>query len=147
MEKDFELLSHTADIKLRVYGKTLAEFFRNAVIGMFQSIGPQASGCQVVHDRVICPELPKIHQVTSTGQDLESLLVNFLSELLYLSDVHNEAYLDAIIQDVSQTHIAAVVHGVEVSCFEVVEIKAVTYHDLSVKKIDGLWQADIVFDI
>lgn len=147
MQKDFESLPHTADIKVRVYGKTLEEFFRHALIGMFQVIGPRIPGCKVVDERVVCDALPISHEVEVHAVDKESVLVDFLSEALYLSDVHNEAYLDAEIKEVDDVHINAVLHGVKVTGFEVVEIKAVTYHDLVVKQVDGVWQADIVFDI
>ncbi len=147
MTKDFESLPHTADIKVRVYGKTLKYFFRNAVIGMFQTIGPIVSGCVKKNDRVFCDTLPIKHDIQITAHDLESLLVDFLSEVLYLSDVHNEAYLDATIHEVAEKNINATIHGVKITGFEVVEIKAVTYHELEVKQINGLWQADIVFDI
>ena len=150
MKKTFEQLSHTADIKIRVYGHTISDFFRHAVMGMFQSIGPvasTASGCKKEGDLLICPDLDKKHTIAITAIDLESLLVDFLSEVLYLSDVHNEAYLDAIIDSVDHTSIQATVLGIGVTGFEVVEIKAVTYHGLEIKQIDGVWQADIVFDI
>jgi len=147
MVKDFEVLPHTADIKIRVYGKTLEQFFTNALIGMFQVIGPKIPGCAVKHERVMCDNLPEHHEVEIEAPDLGALLVDFLSEALYLSDVHNEAYLNAKIHAVSQTHIKATVYGVKVKGFEVVEIKAVTYHEVDVKKIDGLWQSNIVFDI
>lgn len=145
--KQFELLPHTADIKIRVYGKTLAELFRNAVIGMFQAIRPIAPGCKIINDMVVCPALPEHHEVRVESIDTEALLVDFLSEILYLSDVNNEAYLDAIIHEVTNTKIKATVHGIKITGFEVVEIKAVTHHDLAVKQSKGIWQADIVFDI
>jgi len=145
--KDFESLPHTADIKVRVYGKDLKEFFRNAVIGMFQTVGPQIPGCTIKNERVVCDELPEQHEVELTAEDVEFLLVDFLSEALYLSDVHDEAYLDATVHEVTNTHINATLHGIKVTGFEVVEIKAVTYHDLKVQQINGVWQADIVFDI
>jgi len=147
MEKDFELLPHTADIKIRVYGKTLKEFFRNAVIGMFQVIGPKAPGCKKQNDRVICDHLPEHHDIKLDAPDLDALLVDFLSEALYISDVNDEAYLDAEIHEVSDTLIHATVRGVKVQGFEVVEIKAVTYHEMHIEKIDGIWQSNIVFDI
>ncbi len=147
MPKDFEQLPHTADIKIRVYGTTLEEFFRNAVVGMFQEIGPRVPGCTIKNERVVCDELPERHDIEVTAHDLISLLVDFLSEALYLSDVHDEAYLDATIHEVNDTHIKATVHGVKITGFEVVEIKAVTYHELEIKQVNGTWQADIVFDI
>lgn len=147
MAKDFELIPHTADIKLRVYGKTMKDLFRHALIGMFQSIGPQVLGCPMVDGRVACKELPYSHEIIIDSIDAVALLVDFLSETLYLSDVNNEAYFDAIIHELSNTHIKATVRGAKITGFEVVEIKAVTYHDLSIKQIDGEWVADIVFDI
>jgi SHS2 domain-containing protein len=147
MYKDFEQLPHTADIKIRVYGESLSILFCNALIGMFQSIGPQAPGCIKENQRLICSKLEIERAVTITSHDVEALLVDFLSEALYLSDVNNEAYLDAKVQEISSTQIKATIYGIKITGFEVVEIKAVTYHDLKVEQIDGVWQADIVFDI
>jgi SHS2 domain-containing protein len=145
--KDFEVLPHTADLKIRAYGSTLKELFNNALKGMFTSIHPLTSLCSYVHDRLVCAALPQQHSIEVTAPDLESLLVNFLSEALYLSDANDEAYLQADIEDLTDQHIKAIIYGVAVEGFEVVEIKAVTYHDLKIEKIDGLWQTDIVFDI
>lgn len=147
MDKDFEILPHTADIKIRAYGKTLEEFFRHALIGMFQVIGPKVKGCKVEHERVVCEDLPQKHSIEANAPDVNVLLVDFLSEALYLSDVHDEAYLDAEIHEISENHLSATIHGMKVQGFEVVEIKAVTYHELDVKKKGGIWQSDIVFDI
>lgn len=147
MKKDFELLAHTADIKIRVYGEDRAQLFRHALNAMFQSIRPQASGCVVKEGRVVCQQLSISREVIVQAPDFAALLVDFLSEALYLSDVHNEAYLDAIIHEITQTQVHATIKGVAITGFEVTEIKAVTYHDLVVKELSGGWQADIVFDI
>jgi len=145
--KDFETVPHTADLKLRIFGTTLQELFKNALIGMFQSIGPHAQGCEQKNDRLVCKELPQKRQaeVTSTAQDL--LLVDFLSEALYFSDVYNEAYLDVEIQELTDTVVKATLQGVTIERFDVVEIKAVTYHDLFIKKEDDYYVAEVVFDI
>lgn len=147
MKQEFEQLPHTADIKMRVYGKTLNELFKNAVCGMFQLIRPITSSCTRQNGITVCRELPERHRVTVNALDLEMLLVDFLSEALYLSDVHNEAYLDAEIHEFDERHIVATLCGVKISGFEVVEIKAVTHHDLHIKKHNGQWRVDIVFDI
>lgn len=147
MIKDFEALPHTADIKIRVYGQTLADLFCNALIGMFQTVGPQSDACKVIDERLVCSSLPERHEIEIQSHDIETLLVDFLSHALYLSDVNNEAYLDATIHMISPTHIKATLQGIKIRGFAVVEIKAVTYHDLYVKQIEGEWQAEIVFDI
>lgn len=147
MAKDFEILPHTADLKIRVYGATLSELFRHALIGMFQSIGPRSDVCVRAGERVECKKLPVEHTVEVQSHDVESLLVDFLSQVLYLSDVHNEAYLDADIHELNNNQIRATIKGVPITGFDNVEIKSVTYHDLRIQQIDGVWQTDIVFDI
>lgn len=147
--KDFIELPHTGDIKIRAYGKTKEELFQHALLGMFQSARPQIEldECVVQEGRIECSTLPCARHVVTSGPDIHALLVNFLSDALYFSDIHNEAYFDATIEQLSDTHIAAMVHGVPVKGYIIAEIKAVTYHDLTIKQIDGIWQADIVFDI
>ncbi|MDZ4152909.1 archease [Methylicorpusculum sp.] len=148
MKKDFELLSHTADIKLRVYAHDRAQLLRHALMGMFQSVRPQVPGCAVKDGRVFCKQLPISREVSVQSGDFEALLVDFLSEALYLSDVHNEAYFDATIHAIDATHVRATLRGAAITGFEVTEIKAVTYHDLVVRQeSDGSWVAEIVFDI
>lgn len=144
---DFELIPHTADLQIRVYGSTHAELFKHALIGMFQAIGPEAANCTHINNRLVCKELNHHHDVIIEAYDIEQLLVDFLSHALYLSDVHNQAYLDVTIKEITPTHIAATLHGVTVTHFEVVEIKAVTYHNLAIIQHNGMWQTDIVFDI
>ncbi|BDC34917.1 archease [Candidatus Dependentiae bacterium Noda2021] len=147
MPKDFELIPHTADIKLRVYGATHADLFKHAVVGMFQSIHPQAPTCHIKEGRLVCEQLPISRELGVNSPDINALLVDFLSYALYLSDVHNEAYLDATIISISDTFVKAILHGVAITGFSGVEIKAVTYHDLSIHNVNGEWQTDIVFDI
>ena len=147
MTKDFEQLPHTADIKIRVFGATLSDLFRHALIGMFQVVRPIAPGCTYHQDRLVCPTLSEHRPIEVTSIDTVALLVDFLSEALYLSDLYNEAYLDATIITLSETMLHATVHGVKITGFQVIEIKAVTYHDLRIQQINGMWQADIVFDI
>ena len=144
---DFELLPHTADIKIRAYGKTQQELFKHALIGMFQAIRPIVPECTIEYDRVVCAALPEKHEINIEALDRESLLVDFLSEALYLSDVYNEAYFDVVVHECTDTYISAILCGIKVEGFEVVEIKAVTYHELEIKKQNDMWQADIVFDI
>lgn len=144
--KDFEQMAHTADLQIRVYGTTLSELFLHAMQGMFQSIKPYAHGCIQKNDRLVCANLNKEHTFEERASDSVSLLVNFLSTVLYLSDVHNEAYLDAHIHELSDTYIKVTVYGVVVTGFDT-EIKAVTYHDLSIEYVHDMWQADIIFDV
>lgn len=145
--KKFEILPHTADLRLKIYGQTKEELFRHALLGMFSSIRPQALGCQEKNDEYICQELPEKRKVVVHSPDLNSLLVDFLSEALYLSDVHNEVYLDAEILRLTDQEIEAILKGVKIQGFEEVEIKAVTYHELNIQKVNDHYETNLVFDI
>ena len=64
-----------------------------------------------------------------------------------ITDLIDEAYLSTTIETLTKQHIACCIHGIAITGFEVTEIKAVTYHDLTITQENGIWTADIVFDI
>ncbi|NRB21440.1 archease [Candidatus Dependentiae bacterium] len=146
MTKDFEQLSHTADVQLRVYGKDIEELFRNALRGMFYLVVPKLPTCKMVDDRIVCDEFTCERDLKVTSPDRDALLVDFLSDALYFFAVHKEVYLDVMFKTLTDTKLEATIRGVKHEGMQL-EIKAVTYHDLHIKKIDGTWQTDIVFDI
>lgn len=146
-KKDFEIVPHTADLKLRVYGTSKEELFKNALVGMFQSLKPIAPNCVYEHDRLICKNLPISREIGTDSPDEEALLVDFLSSALYFSDVHNEVYLDVEFTIFESTKLAGMLKGVPITGLQESEIKAVTYHDLKLHLENGIWQTDIVFDI
>lgn len=147
MNTEFKQIPHTADLKLRIYGKTKEELFRNALYGMFQVIQPKVSGAEIKNNRIVPAALHIERVIDISAPDEESLLVDFLSEALYLSDAHNEAYFDAAIQEYSSHHIKAIIYGAPIEGFEGVEIKAVTYNELELVHTSHGWHTDMVFDI
>ena len=77
----FEEVSHTADWALRVRGATLAELFAHAAEGMYSLVGGR-----------VAEGAPRItREVSLAAPDVESLLVAWLNELLYLTE--SEAYM------------------------------------------------------
>ncbi len=147
MIKEYELVPHTADMKMYAYGTTFEELFRNALKGMFASIKPQSKHITYEGDEPKVSKYSSERKVVVRAPDRELLLVDFLSECLYLSDVHDEAYLDARFSVLNETEVEGTIYGVAITGFEVVEIKAVTYHELQFEQIEGIWRATIVFDI
>ena len=147
MIKEYELVPHTADLKMFAYGVTFEELFRNALKGMFASIKPQSEHIIYEGDDPKVKKYSSERKVVVRSPDRELLLVDFLSECLYLSDVYNEAYLDARFSVLSEKELEATIYGVSITGFEVVEIKAVTYHELQFEQIEGIWRATLVFDI
>lgn len=138
--KKWERLPHTADIKIRVYGTTEKELFEHAVCAMFEVLGPlpRSQKKETRSDQRL---------VHIMAHDRASLLVDFLSEALYLSEVHGESYAVCTIELFRPWEITARLHGFPIEGFESGEIKAVTYHELEMREHKGIWQADIVFDV
>ena len=138
--KKYETLEHPADIKIRAFGRDLAEVFVNAALGMMEFL----------YGKNICGDSPKMRNISTEvikikSRDLESLLVDWLSEILYLSDANNSAYVEFKINKISETEIEAEVGSCPVKAIE--DIKAVTYNELKIEKRDDGWVAEVVLDI
>ena len=130
----YEILEHPADLKIRSYGKEMAEVFSNMLAGMSKSCRSELTKEKV--NREIKIEAP----------DRESLLVNFLSEALSLADINKEVYLKAKFNQLKDNYLEAKLEGYKIKSKEL-EIKAVTWHDLKIEKKDNLLEATVLFDI
>ena len=135
----YEILEHTADVGLRIYGRTLAELFSNAGLGLMAlAIEPQA-----IRETERLP-------LSATGSDAEQLLVNWLSEILYHMDAEGWVFTRFAITQCSTTAVAAEGWGERrdpAARSRAVAVKAVTYHQLSVREAPNGWQATVYFDI
>lgn len=137
--KTYELIDHTADVGVKAYGKTLAEAFENIAKGMFDIITDK-SEIETIGEYNIELEAP----------DLEQLLVDWLSELLYLNSAKNLVFGFFKVQlDEKKPSLSAKVFGEKYNVPKHkigAEIKAVTYHILEVKKSKPL-HVQVLFDI
>lgn len=130
----YKVLEHTADLKIRITADSKPNLFKNSVRAMFEAAGYQGQ------DQV------KSRTVQIESEDLLSLMVNFLSEALYLSEVNKEVYSDIEIEQFSDKKIEGKLRGKELENVETI-IKGVTYHDLDISEQDDEWKATILFDI
>ena len=78
MEKDFEIVNHTADVGIIAYGADISQAFANAARALFSLITELDDVAEVLH-----------RDMELTASDEESLLVEWLNELIYLFDVEN----------------------------------------------------------
>lgn len=131
----FEELEHTADIAVRVRGATLEAFFANAARGMMALVGAEADLTR-----------PLRRQIALEAPDVETLLVDWLSELAYFLEAGPAAYVDYDLQT-TPTRLSATISGGPVVGLQR-HIKAVTYHNLEVKHTSaGGFEATVVFDV
>ena len=136
--KRFEEIPHTADWSFRAFGKNIAELFENAAFAMF-----------AMQDGLKCVSAgatETARAVEANGIDYESLLVNWLSELLYLQESHRETYPRLQIDELSPTALRARVFGAPYRKLDKL-IKAVTYHNLEIKQTPNGWEAVVVVDV
>ena len=133
------MLEHTADVGLRINGRTLAELFSNGGLGLMAlAIEPHE-----FEDKERVP-------LSVTGADIEQLLVNWLSEILYYMDAEGWAFIRFDITECSPTAISAEGWGERrdpASRTRAVAVKAVTYHQLAVRETADGFEATVYFDI
>jgi len=135
--RNYKILPHTADIRVQAFGKTKEELFLNAMRGMKDVLKP----------KVQSPKSKVTRRIKIKSLDLNSLLVDFLSEVLYLSQVNQEVYNDIKFTTLNVVNLEGELVGNEVESFGE-DIKAVTYHGLEIKRNKkGLWEGIVLFDI
>jgi len=134
----FEFIDHTADAGVRVEAPTLEDLFETAGLAFTELVTSV--------DSVDCPVERRFKL---QEDDVETLLVSWLQELLYLLDT----------EDLVFARFQVKIHGLSLEAtawgdvFDPnihtmkTEVKAVTYHQLEVAKSDQGWQAQVIFDI
>src|SRR3990172_1517899 len=134
----YTIIDHTADIGIDVFGDTLQDLFSNAGFALFDIITDLSTvECKVKHSLNII------------GVDKEQLLVNWLSELLFLHDVKNLLFKNFCVNQLSDYQLNADVSGEvfdEKRHIIKTEVKAVTYHNLSIIQKDQQWKTRIIFN-
>lgn len=134
---DYVILEHTADVGLEARGSSLEETFATATRGMATIAGAWHPGPG--------EEVP----IEVGGRDLGGVLVEWLSEALYIQDARNASLagirVESVTPDRATGSVTARPFAADPS--EGVQIKAVTYHQLSVEQTDQGWTARIFFDV
>jgi len=134
--KKYEILEHKADLKIRAFGRTKEELFLNLLLGMTNTLRVK-----------IKKQKSKIRKIKIKSLNLETLLVDFLSEVLYLIQVNKEIYNNIKFSKFTDSEIEGVLFGKKVERFGL-DIKGVTYHNLNIyQEKNGIWQATVLFDI
>lgn len=138
--KKYEILEHPGELRLRVYGKTLEELFSNAVLAMAQILKTNANYAKKYANTT------KQEKINVKSIDINSLLVDFLSEILAKSQINKCVYHVSSFK-IHNSSLEAKLVSFPVERFDE-DIKAVTYYGVDIKKNpQGFWQTDLVFDI
>jgi len=136
-QKKFKFLEHTADIKFQAFGKNAEDLFENCALALRDSI---SQGIKVKEN--------KRKTIKAEGKDYESLLYNFLEEIIYLLDAENFLIVKVEKMKIDKLKLKAVIVGDNASDYKFTNsVKAVTYNDMFVKEEHGKWTSQVVLDV
>jgi SHS2 domain-containing protein len=141
----YEILEHTADIGLRARGQTLEQLFENAAWGLAEILDvgrpTQAVGAAAL-------DATRPQQIVLGEADVEGLLVDWMNELILFTEEGRACIVDLKVETVSERGLEARVDLAECDLFpEGTELKATTYHQLSVRQTEDGWEATVFFDV
>jgi len=138
MGKDFEIVNHTADVGIIAYGADVSQAFANAARALFSLITELDGVEEILH-----------RDIELTAPDEESLLVEWLNELICLFDTENIVFKRFDITKLNTTQLKARSYGEKVDNSKhrlKTGVKAATYHMLKVDKGNGC-KVQVLFDI
>jgi SHS2 domain-containing protein len=133
--RSFEEINHTADRAFRVTGRDMAALLENAARAM-----------QALDGLQVPTKASPTREIEVEGIDRETLLVNWLNEILYLEQVDRLVCSDFQITECKNHHVRGRVETREAER-RLTHIKAATFHNLQVRETpDGL-EAEVVVDV
>jgi SHS2 domain-containing protein len=130
----FMEVAHMADWSIKVWAENLDCLFHEAALGMYALMDIQLYRESRVAERMSLESL-----------DRESLLVSFLSELLYKIESQGLAF-DQVTVRVNGAALEAEMEGSPIT-YQKKEIKAVTFHNLAILQAKDKFEVTIVFDV
>jgi len=139
MRKAFEIIDHTADVGIVAYGANLEELFSNAALALFSLIIEPESIEEKLH-----------RDLKVSSEDRDSLLVNWLNELIYVFDAEHILFRRFDIKTLSENMLQATCYGESFDPMKhkiKIGVKAATYHMLTLEKNTGGYKARVIFDI
>jgi protein archease len=133
----YEFVEHTADVTFKAYGRDLNELFTNA-----------AEALESTLVRLDGVEQKETATIEMTSDSYENLLYDWLAELLVRFEVERFAVKKCIVK-IAGFSLAAKCLGERIDPNKHIfnaEVKAVTYHNLQVKK-NNVYHAEITLDL
>lgn len=135
----FHIVEHPADIGFEAFGTNREELFANSAAAlMFLMFDPET----------VRPQQRR--HIRVQGHDAPSLLVNWLSEILFLVDAEGWLLSSCEVEKLTEGLLEGMVQGETYDPARhqaKLQVKAVTYHQLALEKIPGGWRAQVYVDI
>jgi SHS2 domain-containing protein len=139
MKEAFEILDHTADIGIIAYGADVRELFSNAALALFSLITELESIQEKLH-----------FDLEVGSEDRDSLLVEWLNELIYFFDAKHILFNRFDIESLTHNALKATCYGEDFDPDKhkiKIGVKAATYHMLRLDMNNDGYKAQIILDI
>jgi SHS2 domain-containing protein len=137
--RHFEYIEHTGDLGILVVGHSRAELFAHAAEGLIDALTDPGT---------IVERFDRTFPVEANGY--ESLLVSWLNELLYYFETKGWLFkrFETLELTATRVHMRAWGEAYDSERHTIKTlIKAVTYHQLEIRRAGREWQVQIVFDL
>jgi SHS2 domain-containing protein len=139
MAATFRILEHTADVGFEAFGRTREEAFAQAACALMYLITDT--------DALAATQTTEIRVAASTPPDL---LVNWLSEVLYLHETERLLLRDFRVHHLTDQSLTATAYGEQYDATRHrirLQVKAITYHQLALEPLADGWRAQVYVDI
>lgn len=130
---------HTGEVCVRLRGEDFERLLREGARALAELLTGR------VHEPRATRDGPG-HDITLRARDREGLLVDWIDELIYLTDTTGQVFTDFEFDGVDATSVHARAWG-EVPTTTQTAVKAATYHGLAVERVDGALEARLVLDV
>lgn len=135
----FETFDHTADVGLRIRAADLTSLFEEAGRGLFSLLVDNLDEVQPVEEFTL----------DIAGGQRDYLLFDWLNELLYRFETQRVAFSRFEVNlDENGIHAKLFGESVDSERHKLAhEVKAITYHQLTVEQTSDDWLAEVIVDI
>lgn len=133
------MFDHTADLGIRAFGSTVEEVVESMTAGFYAAVGT-----------LVLQEGGEACRVTVRGEDDAVLLRDYLACLLLRLERHLQVLeIDRVVQfGGGELSVEGVWRGVDEGRSDLLrEVKAITYHELSLVRTDQGCEAKVIVDI
>ncbi len=132
-----ELEEHTGEVRLRLEAADWPGLFTEAA----RALAELMTGAPDVK-----PPAGQPVELTVHAPDRAALLVEWLNELVFLSETRKEVLGEATVVSATANEVVATVRGYEPAVLKTA-VKAATLHEARVDQRDGRWHATVVLDV
>jgi len=136
----FTVFSTTADVGIKIQGEGYSGLYQSAIKGINLLLFGDKAG-------ELAGPGSQIHPFDFTGDSAENVLVNLLSEVVFLLQSRARITTGLDIKKISEAYLRADLQLCNARIEPGMEIKSVTYHNLKIIGQDGIKSAEIIFDI